>query len=352
MKRHLLLLALAIVAVLGGWQLFGRTTAKPGKPAALPPVAVASALGRVEPASRIRKVAPPDFLSNPRLEALLVEEGSMVQAGELLGWFAGRDKALAAGRRAEAALERATAELVKVKAGAKSGELLAAEARERRAAAHEAKARRDADRARQLRTQRIVAPSEAEEKIAALEMAQAELRAAQQEHTALAEVRAVDVAVAEAAVAEARAAVAQAQTEVTVQEIRAPIAGTVLRVAVWPGEAADTKGVLELADLSAMNVVAEIYETDAAALREGQAAEILVPGRTERLRASVQQVGWMVKKKEVHGTDPVADIDGRVVEVRLRLEPEGARLLERMTNRKVQVVIEPGQPQLAQLATP
>jgi HlyD family secretion protein len=346
MKRPYILLGLAVVAVICGWQPFGRATAGSAKPAP-PSVAVASALGRVEPASRIRKVAPPDVLSNPRLEALLVQEGSKVKAGELLGWFAGRDKALAAVRRAEAALERAAAELVKVKAGAKSGELLAAEAHERRAAAHEAQTRRNADRARQLRGEKIVAASEAEQKVAELEIAQAELRAAQQNRTALAEVRAEDVAVAEAAEAEAHAAVAQARAEVSLQEIHAPISGTVLRVNVSPGEAADIKGVLELADLTAMNVVAEIYETDAAELREGQAAEILVPGRPERLRARVQQVGWMVKRKEVHGTDPVADIDSRVIEVRLRLDVDGARLLERMTNRQVQVIIAPHSTQLA-----
>ncbi len=339
MKRHQLIVAIAIVAILGGVLLFGRfIRAEPEKPAP-PAVAIASALGRVEPASRIRKVAPPDFLSNPRLESLLVEEGDFVTQGQLLGWFAGREKAQAAVRSAESVLESATAELFRVQAGAKSGELRAAEARQLRAASQEGQARRNFDRSRQLHAQKILTPSETEEKAMALEVADAELRAAQQELAALAEVRAVDVAVAEAKVSEARAAIAQAHAEVALQEIRAPIAGTVLRVTVMPGEATDTKGVLELADISEMNVVAEIYETDAAALRPGLASEIIVPGLSERLRATVHQVGWMVKKKEVQGTDPVADIDSRVVEVRLRLDAEGARLLKRMTNRQVQVVI-------------
>lgn len=49
--------------------------------------AVAACLGRIEPRSRIRKVAPPDFLTNPRLEALSVGIGDQVQQGQLLGWF-------------------------------------------------------------------------------------------------------------------------------------------------------------------------------------------------------------------------------------------------------------------------
>lgn len=346
MKRLYLFVALAVGAVCAGWHFLadGRAPARQITPAA---VGVASALGRVEPASRVRKVAPPDFLSNPRLEALLVREGALVREGELLGWFAGREKALATARLADAALHRACTELDRVKAGAKSGDLRAAEARERSAAVREGHAEREAGRARRLRSQQTLAPSETEEKTAALEIAQAERFAAEQERNALGEVRVVDVAVAEAAVAEACAEISRAQADVTVQEIRAPIAGTVLRIAVWPGEAANTKGVLELADLTQMNVVAEIYETDAAALREGQGAEILVPGRAERLRATVQQIGWMVRKKEVLGTDPVADIDSRVVEVRLRLDAAGARLLGRMTHQQVQVVIDPPEPRLA-----
>jgi len=340
-----LLIGLSTAVSLGGWELLADRTPALAK-APVPQVAVASALGRVEPASRVRKVAPPDFLTNPRLEALLVGEGAVVKEGELLGWFAGRDKAAAAVGAAEAGLARAQAELARVKSGAKGGELRAAEAREWRAAANEAQVRREAGRARKLLARKIIAPGEAEEKIAVLEMAEAEWRAAQQERAALAEVRGVDVAVAEAAIAEERAAVRRAEAEVTVQEIRAPISGTVLRIGVWPGEAADAKGVLELADLSAMHVVAEVYETDAAALQVGQSAEVIVPGRPDRLRATVQEVGWMVKKKEVLGTDPVADIDSRVVEVRVLLDAEGIRIVERMTNRQVQVVIAPA----AQLA--
>lgn len=334
-----------MASVLGSWHVIARSQNPPIK-AAPPQIAAASSLGRVEPHSRVRKVAPPDFLSNPRLEVLRVREGASVREGELLGWFAGREKAAAAHRSAEAALAKAQAELIRVRAGAKGGDLQAAAAREERAIAHEAQARRDAQRASQLLAQRILSRSEAEGKAAAYEMAQAELRTAREEHAALAEVRSVDVAVAEAAVAESRAEVERALAEVTVQEIRAPITGTVLRISVWPGEAADAKGVLELADLSEMNVVAEVYETDAAHLREGQSAEIIVPGRSERLRGTVREVGWMVKKKEVLGTDPVADIDGRVVEVRVRLNAEGARILGRMTNQQVQVVIGKD-PQLA-----
>jgi len=332
--------AIALLATLGSWQLFA-TRPDSGSPASAPAVAVASALGRVEPASRVRRVAPPDFLSNPRLETLLVQEGSVVQKGDLLGWFAGHEKAVASTHSADAALERAAAELARVKAGPKSGDLLAAQARETRAAAQLAQARRNADRTTRLFSQNAVAKSDAETNSTSLEVAAAELRAAQQELLAISEVREVDVKVAEAAVAEARAALATAQAEVLIQEIRAPISGTVLRIEVWPGEAADAKGVLELADLSTMHVVAEVYETDASALRVGQNAEVIVPGRDGRLRATVEQIGWMVKKQDVHGTDPVADIDSRVIEVRLLLDAEGARQLERMTNRQVQVVIAP-----------
>ena len=340
--RRYLLVALGLAGTLGGWGLFAnRPDDAVLAEQPVPAVAEASALGRIEPASRVRRVAPPDFLSNPRLDRLTIQEGSEVKAGDLLGWFAGHERAEASLHAAEAALDRAEAELARVKAGPKKGDLLAAEAREVRSAAQVAQARRDTNRSERLLSQNALAKSEAENDSTALEIALAEWQAAKQEYEATAEIREVDVKVAEAAVAEARAALSTARAEVVIQEIRAPISGTVLHVEVWPGEAADAKGVLELADLSSMHVVAEIYETDAAGIRVGQPAEVIVPGVANRLSATVAEVGWMIRKKDVQSTDPVADIDSRVVEVRLLLDAEGSRQVARMTNRQVQVVIAP-----------
>ena len=123
--------------------------------------------------------------------------------------------------------------------------------------------------------------------------------------------------------------------------LRAPIAGTVLRVIARAGEPVSGDGVLELADLSRMDVVADVYETDLPRLREGAAAEIVVPGLSDRYAGRVREIGWLVRRTTQAGTDPVAAVDARTVEVRVELEEPGRLALMRRSNMQVQVAIRP-----------
>ena len=118
------------------------------------------------------------------------------------------------------------------------------------------------------------------------------------------------------------------------------MAGTVLRIHTWPGERAAPEGVLELGNLDELHVVAEVYETDVVRVHCGQTARIIVTGLTEKLHGKVVQVGWEIGRKDVLSTDPVADIDARVVEVRVQVNPEDALKLSRLTHMQVQVVIK------------
>ena len=112
-----------------------------------------------------------------------------------------------------------------------------------------------------------------------------------------------------------------------------------MRIHTWPGERAAPEGVLEVGNLDELHVVAEVYETDVMRVRCGQAARIRVTGLPE-LHGEVVEVGWEIGRKDVLNTDPVADIDARVVAVRVRVHPEDAPKLSRLTHMQVQVVIE------------
>lgn len=123
--------------------------------------------------------------------------------------------------------------------------------------------------------------------------------------------------------------------------LRSPIAGTVVRVVARPGEAVGSEGVTEVADLSRLDVVADVYETDLPRLRVGASAEVVVPGEAARYPATVREVGWQVRRAVQGQTDPVAAVDARTVAVRLTLGEAGRRALERRTNMQVQVAIAP-----------
>ena len=90
-----------------------------------------------------------------------------------------------------------------------------------------------------------------------------------------------------------------------------------------------------------MDVVADVYETDLPRLRLGAPAEVIVPGEPQRFGATVREIGWQVRRTVQAGTDPVAAVDARTVEVRLALSEEGREALQRRTNMQVQVAIRP-----------
>ena len=297
-------------------------------------------LGRVQPATRVRRLAPPTSLTADRLTALNVSEGDRVEPDQLLGWFGDREVRVAAVHQAEADLVSAEAKLEQVKAGAKKGDIAAAEAQVVRARAAEANALRELDRLEKLAREKVISPSEIDTRRSAWEVAQAERQAAEHTLTSVAEVRPVDVRVAEAGVASARAALEYARATLSLGELRAPVAGTVLRIHTWPGERPGPEGVLEIGNLDELHVVAEVYETDVMRVRCGQNARILVTGMPEPVRGEVVEVGWEIGRKDVLSTDPIADVDARVVEVRVRVNPQDTPKLARLTHMQVQVVIE------------
>jgi HlyD family secretion protein len=297
-------------------------------------------LGRVQPATHVRRLAPPTSLSADRLTALNVSEGDRVEPDQLLGWFGDREVRVAAVHQAEADLASAGAKLAQVKAGAKKGDIAAAESQVVRARAAEVNAQRELDRLEKLALERVVSPSEIDARRSAWEIAQAERQAAEHTLTSIEEVRPVDVQVAEAGVATARAALEYARAEQSLGELRSPVAGTVLRIHTWPGERPGPEGVLEIGNLDELDVVAEVYETDVMRVRCGQKARILVTGLPEPLRGEVVKIGWEIGRKDVLSTDPIADIDARVVEVRVRVNAQDTPKLARLTHMQVQVVIE------------
>ncbi|MFN3448038.1 MAG: efflux RND transporter periplasmic adaptor subunit, partial [Roseococcus sp.] len=170
----------------------------------------------------------------------------------------------------------------------------------------------------------------------------AERAQAEAELVTLLSARPEDIALAEARVAAARAALEKARADAAISRLHAPIAGTILRIFARPGDRVGADGLLEMADLSRMDVVADVYETDLPRVSLGAPAEVIVPGEARRLSATVREIGWQVRRTTQAGTDPVAAVDARTVEVRLALSEEAAALLRRRSNMQVQVAIRPG----------
>ena len=140
--------------------------------------------------------------------------------------------------------------------------------------------------------------------------------------------------------------IAERRLEAT--QIKAPVAGRVLKVIGHEGDATGTQPLLQLADTEAMEVVAEVYETDVQDL-DAWLSESPVPATiTSRalgkpLTGEVvrSQIAHLIGKNQLFILNPREDIDRRVVEVRVDVRSDSVELASRYVGLEVQVEFQP-----------
>ncbi|MCU0548130.1 MAG: ABC exporter membrane fusion protein [Leptolyngbya sp. Prado105] len=337
-----------------------------------------TALGRLEPKGEVIQLAA--NLPGSRIAELRVKLGDRVRKGEIIAVLDTHDRALVALTQAQKRVGIAQAKLAQVEAGAKRGEILAQQAtidrtevqlREDVAAKDAAIAKLAAEvknaelefqRYEFLEKQGAISTSLKDGKRLTLDVSRQQLAEAKANRRQaaetiakqvkeaeatldrIAEVRPVDVEVAQAEVQSAIASVQQAQADLELALVRAPQDGQILKIHTRAGELVDSKnGIVSIGQTNVMYAVAEVYETDLPKIRLGQSATMtsVSGGKLARsLKGKVDEIGLEVAKKDVLNTDPAASIDARVVEVKVRLEPEDSQSVAGLTNMKLQVAIE------------
>ncbi|HAG83300.1 MAG TPA: ABC transporter permease [Cyanobacteria bacterium UBA12227] len=156
------------------------------------------------------------------------------------------------------------------------------------------------------------------------------------------EIRPVDIQKAEAEIERAIAEVEKAQKDLESAYIKTPVAGQILDIYTEAGEAVDQEnGIVLLGTTNEMKIVAQVYESDISKVRLGQQVAIQSEGKAfeGELRGTVSEIEQKIGKKDVLDTDPAADVDARVVEVDIRLNPNDSKRIENLTNSQVVVQI-------------
>lgn len=280
-----------------------------------------SALGRLEPADGIQRLAAPSLpgiTAGVVIRELRAAEGDTVEPGQILA-VADIEGQLAAGlQEAKAALELARRRAESARMAAESACVLARVRQQ------------EAERRSNWRESSVASEEEAERASAEAEAGQAECAAARSE--AVAE---------EASIGVAEARVRRAGAELEQAYIRAPTAGRILKVLAYPGElVVPGTGAFEFGRVERMYAIAEVYETDVARISEGQRAEIRSPALPETLTGVVERIRAKVEKADEIGTDPAARKDARVVEVEVLLDDPGPAAT--LSQLQVTVIIDAG----------
>lgn len=157
---------------------------------------------------------------------------------------------------------------------------------------------------------------------------------------AIEEVPLVDIQVAEAELKGAKSAVKKAEAELKLAYVRAPKDGQILKIHTLPGELVNSEGIVDLGQTDQMYVRAEVYETDISKVKIGQKAIVKSDGIVGDLQGTVEEIGLEIGKRDILDTDPVADADARVVEVKIKLSPEANDKVASLTNLQVNVIID------------
>ena len=360
--------------------LFARTVGNPIEPAPVTPAPVptptaVSALGRIEPEGEVVQLSVSTAARGSRVEKLFVERGDKVKQGQVVAILDSYSSQQAALDKAQTDVNIAQANLERVQAGAKRGDInaqasainrLEAELRGQIASQEAAIARLTAeldnarveyDRYQQLFNDGAISAQERDtrrlrvdtvsQQLAearetlnrTVETTEVERNEAQARLESVSEVRPVDVQVAQAELEQAKATVKEARAALALTEVRSPIDGRVLEVNVRPGEVVGNTGIVAIGQTDQMYVAAEVYETDVAEVRLGQKAIVTGSAFEGKLEGKVTQVGLEVKQQDVFESDPLVNTDNKVVEVKIRLDPESSKQVTALSNLQVQVVI-------------
>ena len=314
MKKLLVFLGVAALAFAGAWFFMwskppNLIATSPAPTAAWAPsggseVAGVGALARIEPRSRVIRVSHDAGPDGARVEVLHVAEGQEVKQGDRIVTFSDHE-------RKQVMMGTARAQI-----GVIEGRLAAQRS-------EQSAANRDFERFRKLALASAVSEARKEE---------AENRAQQASANILA-------LKAELEAQKLRVSLAEEEVKQTV--VDAPIDGTILKIHARPGERVGDMGVVEIANLSQLDAVAEVYERDIARVKEGQRAEITMRGFDRVLEGTVRDVGFQVYKNDLNDTDPLANRDSRIVEVRITIPEQETPLLRNMIYRQVDVRILP-----------
>lgn len=199
-----------------------------------------------------------------------------------------------------------------------------------------------------IQTSRQAEIAEAEAILKQIQSGQSkQIRSAEANLNRIVEVRPIDIKIAQAELIEAKANLRQARAMLETAYIRAPQTGKVLKIHTREGETirstGDNLGILDLGYTQQMVVVAEVYDSDVVKIKVGQPVTVKAISVRETLRGEVMEIGRIVQRRNVINTDPTANIDARIVEIRAQLDQKSSQKVANLTNLQVDVSIQIGQ---------
>ncbi|MDD1414780.1 ABC exporter membrane fusion protein [Dolichospermum sp. ST_con] len=349
---------------------------KPANPAIImPEIKTVTALGRIEPEGEVIKLSAAISGEGSRVAKILVQEGDMIKAGQVIAILDNSDRLQAELTEAKAEVRIIQSKIAQVQAGAKPGEITAQRAIIDRLAAESQgdidsqkatleklqaelfNAEAENKRYQELYREGAISASQKDSKNLNVETAKKSLQAAQSQLKKLelssqqkikeasatlnqiSEVRKVDVEAAIAELNRANTVVKKATINLQQAYVKSPQNGQVFEIYTHPGELISNNGIADIGKTSQMYVVAEVYESDITKIIQGKQVRIVSDTFNQELQGKVERIGLQVRKQNLTNTDPSSNIDNRIVKVHIRLNKVSTQQAAKFTNMQVKAII-------------
>lgn len=342
----------------------------------IPKIETVTALGKIQPEGEVIKVSAGVLGEGSRVQKILVKEGEIVKKGQIMAILDNSDRLQIALTQAQAEVKVMEANLAKIKAGAKIGEIAGQQAIINRLIVENQgdiqtqitnintletevlNSESQYQRYQELYSQGAISTSQKNDKYVTLQTAKNNLKSAKLQLNKLqfsnqqkiaeasaklqqiSEVRKVDVDAAIAELNRSLVMVKKAKINLENAYVRSPSNGQILEIHTQPGELISNDGIMEIGKTSQMYVIAEVYESDIHKVKLGQKVKIFNDALNEELFGHIAQIGLQIKKQNLINTDATSNIDSRVIKVRIKLNSSSNKKAAKLTNMQVKVVIQ------------
>ena len=278
-----------------------------------------SAIGRVEPLDRVVSLSVPSSLSNDSVRQLLVKEGAQVTKGQALAILDSYDSLTSTAAEAEAAVAVAARKLKAQDSVIRKyrAELAQADVELKRYSQLFAAGATSAELRDRRQTIQSTTAANLEQAIADRLTLAAELN-------------------------QRRASLQKDRSELAKATVRAPVSGTVFKIHAYPGDKVGDDGILDIGDSNRMGVIAEVYQTDRPGIALGQRVQITAdgfPGKS--MPGQVVEIARQVSRQSVFSGQAGENLDRRVLEVKIGLDPAATVTASYINYMQVNVIFEP-----------
>ena len=127
-------------------------------------------------------------------------------------------------------------------------------------------------------------------------------------------------------------------------KIETPVDGTVLKIFAKQGDVVTNTPLMQIADLSSMECHVEVVDRLVGNVKKGQAVIISSPALPRDIRGTVSDIGRIVGNSTLLDPNPLAMVDRKTVDVRVKINQADVEIASRLVNLQVavKIVVRPG----------